>query len=152
MESFYKNLFLIQDLYASGYRMADVGPDENGLVSTLYSFFQLTFKLCSTQFKVKYKLKVFLEAISIRSESLFYGQNWIQYSIWLYLRFWVETWRTFKDLSTLNLKYNTIGKAIKFIHSLKWLSTRNLKYTTYNHGFLVSTISVLGHEFTKLRV
>ena len=45
MESFYKNLFLIQDLYASGYRMADVGPDENGLVST-YSFFQLTFKLC----------------------------------------------------------------------------------------------------------
>ena len=33
MESFYKNLFLIQDLYASGYRMADVGPDENGLVS-----------------------------------------------------------------------------------------------------------------------
>merc|ERR1712008_503216 len=31
MESFYKNLFLIQDLYASGYRMADVGPDENGL-------------------------------------------------------------------------------------------------------------------------
>ena len=33
LESFYKNLFLIQDLYASGYRMADVGPDENGLVS-----------------------------------------------------------------------------------------------------------------------
>ena len=43
MESFYKNLFLIQDLYASGYRMADVGPDENGLVST-YLFFQLNFK------------------------------------------------------------------------------------------------------------
>ena len=59
MESFYKNLFLIQDLYASGYRMADVGPDENGLVST-YSFFQLTFKLFSTQFKVKFRLKVFL--------------------------------------------------------------------------------------------
>ena len=38
MESFYKNLFLIQDLYASGYRMADVGPDENGLVSTKYLF------------------------------------------------------------------------------------------------------------------
>ena len=35
MESFYKNLFLIQDLYASGYRMADVGPDENGLVCTV---------------------------------------------------------------------------------------------------------------------
>ena len=32
LESFYKHLFLIQDLYASGYRMADVGPDENGLV------------------------------------------------------------------------------------------------------------------------
>ena len=32
LESFYKNLFLIQDLYTSGYRMADVGPDENGLV------------------------------------------------------------------------------------------------------------------------
>ena len=32
LESFYKKLFLIQDLYASGYRMADVGPDENGLV------------------------------------------------------------------------------------------------------------------------
>jgi len=30
-EAFYKTLFLIQDLYASGYRMADVGPDENGL-------------------------------------------------------------------------------------------------------------------------
>jgi len=30
-EAFYKNLFLIQDLYGSGYRMADVGPDENGL-------------------------------------------------------------------------------------------------------------------------
>ena len=33
LESFYKHLFLIQDLYASGYRMADVGPDENGLVN-----------------------------------------------------------------------------------------------------------------------
>ena len=32
-EAFYKTLFLIQDLYASGYRMADVGPDENGLVN-----------------------------------------------------------------------------------------------------------------------
>ena len=32
-EAFYKNLFLIQDLYGSGYRMADVGPDENGLVN-----------------------------------------------------------------------------------------------------------------------
>ena len=51
MESFYKNLFLIQDLYASGYRMADVGPDENGLVST-YLFFQLNLKLCSSQLKV----------------------------------------------------------------------------------------------------
>ena len=33
LESFYKHLFLIQDLYASGYRMADVGSDENGLVN-----------------------------------------------------------------------------------------------------------------------
>ena len=33
LEGFYKNLFLIQDLYASGYRMPDVGPDENGLVN-----------------------------------------------------------------------------------------------------------------------
>lgn len=35
LEAFYKNLFLIQDMYASGYRMADVGPDENGLVILL---------------------------------------------------------------------------------------------------------------------
>ena len=35
LESFYKHLFLIQDLYASGYRMADVGPDENGLVNII---------------------------------------------------------------------------------------------------------------------
>lgn len=30
-EDFYRSLFLIQDLYSSGYRMADVEPDENGL-------------------------------------------------------------------------------------------------------------------------
>ena len=41
LESFYKNLFLIQDLYASGYRMADVGPDENGLVSIPRHYFFL---------------------------------------------------------------------------------------------------------------
>ena len=40
MESFYKNLFLIQDLYASGYRMADVGPDENGLVCNMNLYHQ----------------------------------------------------------------------------------------------------------------
>jgi hypothetical protein len=36
LEDFYTNLFLIQDLYASGYRMADVEPNENGLVISNY--------------------------------------------------------------------------------------------------------------------
>ena len=40
LESFYKKLFLIQDLYASGYRMADVGPDENGLVRNYSSMIE----------------------------------------------------------------------------------------------------------------
>ena len=45
LESFYKHLFLIQDLYASGYRMADVGPDENGLVNKLGLFGTLKLAL-----------------------------------------------------------------------------------------------------------
>ena len=44
LESFYKHLFLIQDLYASGYRMADVGPDENGLVNNCNLITTLTMK------------------------------------------------------------------------------------------------------------
>ena len=45
LESFYKKLFLIQDLYASGYRMADVGPDENGLVRNYSSMIEFSKNL-----------------------------------------------------------------------------------------------------------
>ena len=45
LESFYKKLFLIQDLYASGYRMADVGPDENGLVRNYPSMIEFSKNL-----------------------------------------------------------------------------------------------------------
>ena len=73
--------------------------------------------------RTEFELKVFLEAISIRSKSLFYGQNWIQCSIWLHLRFWIETWKYVRysfilsnsfQLRILNM-YKV--KAMKFIHS-----------------------------------
>ena len=59
-EAFYKNLFLIQDLYGSGYRMADVGPDENGLVNiyfALTSTFKGDFLLCTACFHFTGRLK-----------------------------------------------------------------------------------------------
>ena len=50
LEGFYKNLLLLQDLYASGYRMPDVGPDENGLVNievyVQYHISFLAYRLC----------------------------------------------------------------------------------------------------------
>ena len=59
-EAFYKNLFLIQDLYGSGYRMADVGPDENGLVNiqfALTSTFKGDFLFCTACFHFTGRLK-----------------------------------------------------------------------------------------------